>query len=135
MPHKILDKILVFCFRMSETAFITVCTQSQGNLVSHIALQCSSGRIIEELRVSLWRASPGETCRRYDRHNLSPYTCEILSNAVRQRCYQQHNCVYTFTYPDQNDCPEQDYLSDRPIVMRIHLECVRRKYLFSVSFK
>ena len=121
---------------LSETMFARGCTYIQesiryGNIVP---VGCESGQIIHIIRVSLWRANQDATCRHIDLRNVSLYTCEMISNAVRQRCHQQNSCRYLLTYPDVDDCPGQTYLPDRPIVMRIDWACVRRKYIY-IAYK
>ena len=127
-----LNKILLLFFRMPEYAFIRVCAQSQGGNEddSSFSFRCSSGGIIRVLRVTLWRTNSNTICRNLTLNQLSRYTCPILSIAVRQECHQQNNCQYSLTYPDQNDCPEETYLPDRPIVLRMDFICVRCKYLY-----
>ena len=117
---------------LPETAFLRGCAQIQGNneYSSVMKIRCGLGKIIQIEQASLWRANSGANCQHINLHDLFRYTCGMISRAVQQRCHQQNNCQYTHTYPDWNDCPEQDYQSDRPIVLRIDFKCVSSKYLF-----
>ena len=118
---------------LSETMFIRGCTQIQEGIqyVSNMLVGCESGQIIHIIWVSLWRANLDANCRHIDLRNVSRYTCEMISSAVRQMCHQQNSCRYRLTYPNVNDCPRQTYLPDRPIVIRIDWVCVRRKYIYT----
>ena len=117
---------------LPETAFIRGCTQIQGGIEygSDMKVRCGLGKIIQIEQVSLWRTNSAANCQHINLRDLYRYSCEMLSGAVQQKCHQRNNCQYTLTYPDRNDCPEQDYLPDRPIVLRIDFECIPSKYLF-----
>ena len=78
--------------------------------------------------VFVFQANADENCLQINLQRLSPYTCENITNAVQQECHQQNNCQYVLTYPEQEYCPEQVYLPDQPIILRINFECVPREY-------
>ena len=102
----------------------------------NIHVSCGRGDMIELVTITLFPANVTTNCPN-DSDSTFPTvwlnTCETALNAtlaaIWSRCPGNNSCNYGLEYSDYHDCPGQDDLTDRLVILRIDYNCLTRKYL------